>query len=78
MSAAAQSIRLAGAGLVILVASGCASLPTGSDYPKVASSALTHPEQTTLGRQFEGAVHRRAILKWTYVSKYLILDPANA
>jgi len=31
MSAAAQSIRLAGAGLVILVASGCASLPRGSD-----------------------------------------------
>lgn len=39
MSAAAQSIRLASAGLVILVASGCASLPPGSDYPKVASSA---------------------------------------
>jgi len=35
---------------------------TWSSYPKVASSELTHPEQTTLGRQFEGAVNRRAIL----------------
>jgi len=29
-------------------------MPPGSHYPKVASSALTHPEQTTLGGQFEG------------------------
>jgi cardiolipin synthase C len=30
---------------------GCASLPPGSDFPKSASSALTHPEQTRMGRQ---------------------------
>ncbi len=35
---------------------GCASLPPGSDFPRVASSALAHPEETRLGRQFDGAV----------------------
>ena len=36
--------------LAILV-SGCATVPPGSDYPRPASNALTHPEQTNLGRQ---------------------------
>jgi putative cardiolipin synthase len=35
---------------------GCATLPPGSDFPRSASSAIAHPEQTRLGRQFEGAV----------------------
>lgn len=35
---------------------------TWSSYSKVASGALTHPERTTLGRQFEGAVNRRAMM----------------
>lgn len=42
-------------GLVALAAlflAGCATLPPGSNYPKAASNALTHPEQTRLGRQF--------------------------
>ena len=35
-----------------LVLAGCASLPPGSDFPKTASNALTHPETTRLGREF--------------------------
>ncbi len=32
---------------------GCASLPPGADFPKKESSALEHPEQTRLGKQFD-------------------------
>lgn len=39
--------------LIVAVFSGCASLPPGSDFPKIASSALAHPEKTRLGRQFD-------------------------
>ncbi len=44
-------------GAALLV--GCASLPPGSDHPRTASSALAHPEETRLGRQFgdAAAVH---------------------
>jgi len=44
--------------LVLLVAAalaGCASLPPGSDFPKLASSALAHPEETRVGKQFADA-----------------------
>jgi putative cardiolipin synthase len=44
--------------LVILNASvlgGCAGLPPGADFPKVASVALAHPEETRLGGQFAAA-----------------------
>lgn len=41
--------------LIVALLSGCASLPPGSDFPRVASSALAHPEETRLGRQFENA-----------------------
>jgi cardiolipin synthase C len=41
--------------LIVAVLSGCASLPPGSDFAKKASSALAHPEETRLGRQFENA-----------------------
>jgi putative cardiolipin synthase len=41
--------------LFLVVLGGCASLPPGSDFPRIASSALDHPEQTRLGRQFENA-----------------------
>ncbi|MEO8564950.1 MAG: phospholipase D family protein [Betaproteobacteria bacterium] len=43
------------AALAALLLAGCATLPPGSDYPRAASNALTHPEQTRLGRQFAGA-----------------------
>jgi cardiolipin synthase C len=39
--------------LVVSFLTGCASLPPGSDFPKIASSALAHPEETRLGRQFD-------------------------
>jgi putative cardiolipin synthase len=41
--------------LIVAVLTGCASLPPGSDFPKIASSALAHPEETRLGRQFANA-----------------------
>jgi putative cardiolipin synthase len=41
--------------LVTAVLYGCAGLPPGSDFPKIASVALAHPEETPLGRQFAGA-----------------------
>ena len=39
--------------LILALVGGCASLPPGSDFPKIASSALAHPEETRLGRQFD-------------------------
>ncbi len=48
-------IRICTAVLILAVLGGCATLPPGSDFPKIASSALAHPEQTRLGRQFESA-----------------------
>ena len=41
--------------LVVGVLAGCASLPPGSDFPKTASTAFAHPEQTQLGQRFESA-----------------------
>jgi len=41
--------------LLIAILSGCASLPPGADFPKTTSSALSHPDETRLGRQFESA-----------------------
>jgi putative cardiolipin synthase len=40
---------------IIMLLGGCASLPPGSDFPKIASSALAHPEDTKLGREFADA-----------------------
>ena len=49
--------RLSGSLFVLIAAvlTGCASLPPGSDFPRIASSALAHPEETRLGRQFDSA-----------------------
>lgn len=41
--------------LMAVVLGGCASLPPGSNFPKHASSALVHPEQTPLGEKFQNA-----------------------
>lgn len=41
--------------LVVAFLSGCASLPPGSSSSRTASSALAHPEETRLGRQFGNA-----------------------
>jgi putative cardiolipin synthase len=47
--------RFALVALIGAVLGGCAGLPPGADFPKSASAALTHPEQTRLGGQFEQA-----------------------
>ena len=39
--------------LLVAALGGCAGLPPGSDYKKTRGTALAHPEQTALGRQFE-------------------------
>src|SRR5512143_2480296 len=44
--------------LIVALLGGCASLPPGSDFPKTASTALAHPEQTRLGRQFSDAARQ--------------------
>jgi cardiolipin synthase C len=36
---------------------GCATLGPGADFPKTASVALAHPEDTRFGRRFAGAAH---------------------
>lgn len=36
-----------------LILTGCAGLPPGSDYPKVRTMALAHPEETRLGQHYE-------------------------
>ena len=41
--------------LAIAMLCGCAGLPPGADYPKPASAAFTHPEDTRLGREFADA-----------------------
>ena len=41
--------------LIVDIFGGCATLPPGSYYPRNASSALAHPEETRLGRQFVNA-----------------------
>jgi putative cardiolipin synthase len=41
--------------LAIAILCGCAGLPPGADYPKPASAAFAHPEDTRLGRQFADA-----------------------
>ncbi|MBI2801071.1 MAG: phospholipase D family protein [Gammaproteobacteria bacterium] len=41
--------------LAAIVLGGCAGLPPGAEFPKVASVALAHPEETRYGRQFARA-----------------------
>jgi putative cardiolipin synthase len=38
---------------VVLLMSGCASLPPGSDFPKTVSVAIKQPETTALGQQVD-------------------------
>jgi len=52
-SLAACSARMCA--LIAALLAGCSSLPPGSDFPRKASSALAHPEETRLGRQFAPA-----------------------
>jgi putative cardiolipin synthase len=52
-----SAIRFGIALLAVAILHGCAGLPPGADFPKTASVALTHPEDTSLGRQFAIAAH---------------------
>jgi putative cardiolipin synthase len=50
-----RSFRCALALLAVAILCGCAGLPPGADFPKTATVALGHPEDTRLGQQFAGA-----------------------
>lgn len=50
-----RATRFAGFSLVAALVGGCATSPPGAAFPKVISIALPHPEETRLGRQFDGA-----------------------
>jgi cardiolipin synthase C len=43
--------------LMLVLLGGCASLPPGSRFPKLPSTALADPESTRWGRQFIAASH---------------------
>jgi len=43
--------------LVVLLNAGCTTLPPGAFFPKIASTALAHPENTVLGKNFDQAAH---------------------
>jgi cardiolipin synthase C len=45
-------------GVMMLLCVGCASLPPGAAFPRTASVALPHPEDTPLGRQFAAEAGR--------------------
>ncbi|MGH8714208.1 MAG: phospholipase D-like domain-containing protein, partial [Casimicrobiaceae bacterium] len=51
--------RVATLALAALLLAGCATLPPGSDFPRPATNALAHPEQTRLGQQLarQSAAH---------------------
>lgn len=55
MTSMVRAMRFVAFGLVATLAVGCAILPPGADFPKTKAIALAHPEQTRLGRQFDGA-----------------------
>jgi putative cardiolipin synthase len=50
-----MSARLAPVLLLSALLGGCATLPPGSAYPKLASVALANPEETRSGTQFSAA-----------------------
>jgi len=53
----ATAIRSALAILTAVVLGACATLPPGAAFPKIASVALPHPQDTRLGGQFEAAAN---------------------
>jgi putative cardiolipin synthase len=55
-----EVIRRGVALLATAVLCGCAGLPPGADYPKPASAAFAHPEDTRLGQQFAAAARDHA------------------
>jgi putative cardiolipin synthase len=51
----ARAVAIQAALVATISLGGCATLPPGSDFPKAASTALEHPEETHLGGQFIAA-----------------------
>jgi len=47
------------AALACLLLAACATMPPGADYPKIASTALAHPERTSVGRKVEALARTR-------------------
>jgi putative cardiolipin synthase len=47
--------RVALVAALVISIGGCASLQPGADFPKAASVALVHPEETSLGARFDTA-----------------------
>jgi cardiolipin synthase C len=45
-------VRFALLAVLLALTAGCATLPPGSDYPKIPSAALADPATTALGRRF--------------------------
>jgi len=41
------------AALSAALLAACATMPPGADYPKEASTALAHPDETSIGRSVE-------------------------
>jgi len=37
----------------VAVLAACATMPPGANYPRVESTALAHPEETTIGRKID-------------------------
>ena len=52
-SGSGMVIRTWWAALLALLATACATLPPGADFPKVESTALAHPQETALGKIVE-------------------------
>ncbi len=46
--------------LIVGALGGCATLPPGSNFPKAASLAFAHPEETPLGMQFDKAAKKHS------------------
>jgi putative cardiolipin synthase len=46
------------AALLLAFLGGCASLPPGTEFPRIESSALEHPGETRLGQTFEAAARQ--------------------
>lgn len=44
--------------VILVLLAGCTTLPPGSDFPRDVSSALSHPEETRLGKQFSIAARQ--------------------
>ena len=52
--------RIAATMLVVAALGGCASVPPGSDFPKHASVAFPHPEDTKIAKQFADAANEHS------------------